>query len=244
MVIILKINSKHLGIIFVLLGIVLVVSAVGAVNDDFKNEDFTMDVPSGSDFNEATTTDFNMGDIAMHMVIFENSADNSNDVSTIIYLKDFSKNKTVISDTINDLESQGKVEEDNGTFKVIKNNHVANSKVNKNVLDDVLNIFGGLFSNKDINVSSGGNSVSLSDKGLDISDADGENVSISSEGVHISSSSGNESANVQTSMNLNSINDDDYCVYLTNQNNDQLIVVAGNNLDVLKTMAKSASFKN
>lgn len=238
-----KFNSKRLGILFVLLSVVLVVSAVSAVNDNFKNENFTMDVPSGCDFNEFGVTDLNMGDIAMHMVIYENSGNNSKDVSNIVYLKDSSKNKTVISDTIKDLESHGKVEE-NGNFKVIKNNHTVDSKVDKDFLDVIFNMANGLLSNNDINISSGGNSVSLSNEGLDISDADGEKVSISSGGINISTSSGNESVNVQSSMDLNSLNDDDYFVYFTNQNNDQLIVVAGNNLDVLKSMAKSASFKD
>ena len=41
---------------------------------------------------------------------------------------------------------------------------------------------------------------------------------------------------------LSNIGDADYSICIKNQNNNQLIVLVGNNLDLMKSMADTASF--
>ena len=100
---------------------------------------------------------------------------------------------------------------------------------------------GSIFSDEGFNVTSDGNSVSISNKGLEVSDANGQNVSITSEGVSVSDGAGNETVNVSSDVDSN-IKDCDYSIYLKNQGNDKVIVVSGNNLELLKSMAETVSF--
>ena len=136
--------------------------------------------------------------------------------------------------------------EETDKYVVLENNQNFVDFDFANDLDSFFNMIDDFFSSdKDINLSADGNSVSLSDKGLEVSDADGENVSITTEGVSVSSgnSSGNETVNVSNDVDVNSeIENSDYSIYLKNQDNDKVIVISGNNLELLKAMAETVSF--
>lgn len=219
----------------------MVISAASAVDlaDNFGNGDFAVKVASGANFTECV----NIGVNDIKLVVFENSGKGSGDVNSIILFKDSSANKTDMNSFIKDLEKNGNKVEETDKYVVLKNTQVSNGFDVEKDLDSIFNFVGGIFSDEGLNVSADGNSVSISDKGLEISDASGENVSITSKGVSVSggSSSGNETVNVSTDVNSN-IADSDYSVYLNN-NNDKVIVISGNNLDVLKAMAETASLK-
>ena len=96
-------------------------------------------------------------------------------------------------------------------------------------------------SDADMSFSSNGNSVSFSDKGLEVADENGQNVSISTDGVLISGQASSDGENV--TVDDVDVQSGDYVVYIKNQNNDQVIVIYGNNMEVMKEMADSASFK-
>ena len=110
-------------------------------------------------------------------------------------------------------------------------------------LMDFFNIAVSIFSSDGLNVSADDNSISLSSNGFKVSSADGENVSITSDGVSVSgnSSAGNETVNVSSDLDSN-IKNSDYSIYMKNQNNGEVIVISGNNLEVLKSMAETVSF--
>ena len=97
-----KFNSKIFGILLSSLAIAMVISAASAVDlvSDFNNGDFGIDVASGANFTE--TVNIATGDI--NLVIFENSADNSNDANSIIYFKDSTADKNQVNGFIKDLE--------------------------------------------------------------------------------------------------------------------------------------------
>ena len=233
-----------------LLAISIVISAVSAADlqkNDFGG-DFAVDIPSESNFSENVTTKLNFCDIAMDLVVFENTGNNSEDINSIIYFKDSSDNKTMIEDFINDLEKDGKKVEETDKYIVLETNTSESEDFDiVEGFNEVWNFAESLFSSEgDINLSADGNKISLSDKGLEVSDANGQNVSITSEGVSISGNEtlDNESFDVSGDVEVNSnINDCDYAVYLENADNDQVIVLSGNNLEVLKSMAETASFK-
>jgi hypothetical protein len=301
----LKISSKVLVILTALFVIAIVVSAASAVNltsNDFKNENFAINVTSGSNFTECSTTNINIGDMAMKMLAFENSGNNSNNVSAIIYLKDSSVNKSVISDFAKDLKKDNQVVEENENYTIVKINSSDDfSSVSLDeAVNDINSLVNGLqdiFSSKsDINISSDGSSFSLSDKGLQISNANGEGVSITSDGIKVSNFTDNASLDNATEIdnvtfldivsfldnasldnasldnasfldnasldnasfldNATEIDnvtfdgnfskyvpDGEYAVYVQDNNNTQAIIIYGNNLDVLKSMAGTVSFK-
>ena len=236
-----NLNSKILGILLALLATTMVISAASAVDlaDNFGNDDFAVKVASGANFTECV----NIGINDMKLVIFENSGKDSGDADSIILFKDSSANKTDMASFIKDLEKSGNKVEETDKYVVLKNTPVSDDFDIENDLDSIFNFVGGIFSDEGLNVSADGNSVSISDKGLEISDASGENVSITSEGVSVSgeASSGNTTVDVSSDVNSN-IADSDYSVYLKN-NDDKVIVISGNNLEVLKAMAETASLK-
>ncbi len=238
----LKINSKIFGILLALFAIGMVISAASAVDlaNEFKNEDFGVNVASGTDFNETVNIDVSN----IKLAIFENSGSTSSDANSIIYFKDYSADKKEISGFIDDLEKNGKKVEETDKYVVLENTHNFNSIDIGNDLDGIFNFVGNIFSSGDgLNLSADGNSISLSGDGLKVSDADGENVSISTDGISVSgsSASGNETVNVSSDVDSN-IEDSQYSIYLKNSDNDKVIVISGNNLELLKEMAESASF--
>ena len=102
-----------------------------------------------------------------------------------------------------------------------------------------------VFSSGDLKFSADGGTVSFSNKGLKISDSNGTNVSVSSDGIKVVDGE-NSSNNADVSFNSNistEFLDSDYVVCLENQNNSQLIIISGNDLESLKAMADTASFK-
>ena len=227
--------------------VISAVSAADLVNNDFDGK-FTVDIPSGCNFNDGAVSDINAGDVSMYLAVYENLGNNSDDVSTIIYLNDSSADKRVISDFISDLEKDGKKVEENDKYFVVETNNLDDLNIDvANDLDSFLSFVGDIFSSDaDMSFSADGNTVSLSDKGLVISDANGENVSISSDGVVVSGTdSGDGSSDVNVNVDENMTGDvktGDYAAYLKNQNGDQLIVISGDNLDILKAMAETATF--
>lgn len=234
-----KFNSKILGILLSSLAIAMVISAASAVDliSDFNNGDFGIDVASGANFTE--TVNIVTGDI--NLVIFENSANNSNDVNSIIYFKDSTSDKKEVTGFVKDLERDGTKVEETDKYVVLKNNHKSHGFDIGNDIGDIFNMVGSIFSDEGFNVSSEGNSVSISSRGLEVSDANGENVSITSEGVKVSDGVGNETVNVSSDVDSN-IKDCDYSIYLKNQAGDKVIVISGNNLELLKAMAETVSF--
>lgn len=238
-----KANSKILGILIVLL-VVITVSAASAF--DFNN--FSINTPAGSNFTQQATTNLSIGDMAIDFVIFENSGNNSEDVSSIIYYRDSTSGSNMTSNMFNDLKKDNEVAEENGNYTIFK---IKNSDLNlsdnlgPDSVDDLFNMVGEIFSgDANMNFSADGNSVSLSGNKLEISDASGENVSISPKGVNVSSvNDTNGSVNVTVDEDVNpAIHDDDYVAYLKNKDNTQVVLIAGDNLDLIKQMAGSAKF--
>ena len=268
----LKINSKILGILSALFVLAIVVSSAGAAADleagGINSDNFALDVPSGSDFVSVATTNLNVGDVAMNMEVFENKGENANDVSTIMYLKDSSSNQNIISDLCNDLKNDGPVIEENENYFVVENKNSNDWDFwNFDIGNDIENIWNfatGIFSsdsnvdvatedadvqvsnNDGININTDDNTtVSLSSRGLEVSDPSGEDVSISTDGVKVSDAGGD--SNVETNVTVDehmvsTIDNADYALCIKNPDNDQAIVLCGNNLELLKSMAESASF--
>ena len=95
-----------------------------------------------------------------------------------------------------------------------------------------------------------GADVSLSTSGFEVSDANGQNVSLSPNGIKVSSSPSENisdelvDANMSWDGDMDLTNVDcDYIVAVQNKNTDKIILLAGNDLDLLKTMAETVSFK-
>ena len=267
----LKINSKILGILSALFVLAIVVSSAGAADlaaGGIDSDNFALDVPSGSDFASVATTNLNVGDVAMNMEVFENKGENANDVSTIMYLKDSSSNQNIISDLCNDLKNDGPVIEENENYFVVENKNSNDWDFwNFDIGNDIENIWNfatGIFSsdsnvdvatedadvqvsnNDGININTDDNTtVSLSSRGLEVSDPSGEDVSISTEGVKVSDANGESTVETNASIDENmvsTVDNADYTICIKNPENDQAIVLCGNNLELLKSMAESASF--
>lgn len=269
-----KINSRYAYIFSALFVLAIVISSAGAVDDlvsnQFDNESFVIDVPSGSDFSKDATTVLNAGDVAMNMSVFENHGDNAADVSTIMYLKDSSSDKKIANDLINDLETDGNVIEENDKFVVIETQNQNNwdfSSIGDD-LDSLWSFIDGFFSSDSgvevstndtdvqassadgINIDSENASVKLSGNGFEVSDADGSNVSISTEGIKVSGGSSDvngEGGSVDADVSIDSdavydIENGQYAICVKDLNNGQVIIINGNNLDLMKSMAQSASF--
>ena len=246
-----RFNSKALGILTVLFVIFAVISATNAVDsvNDFSNNNFKIDMPSGCDFSQNATSKVNVGEVSVDMTVFENTGDNSKEVSSITYLKDSSANKSVASGFINDIKKNGKIVEEKDKYIVVKTLNSTNfnfsaSDIEKGI-DDVMGFANEVFSSGDLKFSADGDTVSFSNKGLEISDSNGTNVSVSSDGIKVVDGE-NSSNNADVSFNSNistEFLDSDYVVCLENQNNSQLIIISGNDLESLKAMADTASFK-
>lgn len=269
-----KINSKYAYLFSALLVLAIVISSASAVDDlisnEFDNESFVIDVPTGSDFNKEATTVLNAGDVAMNMSVFENHGDNTDDVSTIMYLKDSSSDQKIVNDLINDLEKDGKIIEENDKFVVIETQNQNNWDF-LNIGDDLDSLWSfvdrffssdsgvsvstndtdvQVSSSEGINVDSENASVKLSGNGLEVSGDDGENVSISTEGVKVTGGSSSEGSDVSVDTNvtvspdtISDIENGKYAICIKNLDNGQVIVITGNNLDLMKSMAQSASFE-
>ncbi|MDO5860713.1 hypothetical protein [Methanobrevibacter sp.] len=240
-----KFNSKILGVLLVLLAVAMVISAASAVNlaGDFKNNDFGIDVISGTNFTE----DVNVSTESMNLLVFENSGNNSSDVNSIIYFKDTTAGKNEINSFIKDLENGGNKVEETDKYVVFKNTQKSHDFDISNDLGSIFDFMGSIFSDEGLNVSSEGNSVSLSGNGLEVSSADGENISITYEGVTVSGSASSDNGTFNETVNVSgdagsSIEDCDYSIYLKNKANNKVIVISGNNLELLKSMAETASF--
>ena len=118
-----KIDSRILSALSALLVVAIAISSVGAADltsNGIESANFAIDIPSGSDFAEETTTNLNIGDFSISMEIFANNGENANDVSTVVYLKDSSKDQSVISDVINDLKKDGPIVEENEKYFIVE----------------------------------------------------------------------------------------------------------------------------
>jgi len=237
----LKTNSKFLAIFMALLAVGIVISAASAADlvNDFKSEDFSVKVASGTDFTE--TVNVSTNDISF--MIFENSNKDSKDINSIILFKDYTADKKEINTFIKDLEKAGTKVEETDKYVALKNTEKLPDADIGSSLDGIFNIADDVFSSGGLNVSAEGNSVSLSSKGFEVSTEEGDNMSVSPDGVSFSSgaSSGNESVNISGDVS-SKIKSSDYSLYLKNSDNNNVIVLCGNNLELLKSMAETVSF--
>ena len=183
----LKSSSKILSVFLALLAIGMVISAASAVDlsDEFKNDDFGMNVVSGSNFTESV----NVATGGIELAIFENSGNDASDVNSIIYFKDSTSNKNEINGFIDDLENNGDKVEQTDKYVVLKNTQKSNNFDIENDLDGIFSFAESIFSDG-LNVSADGNAISFSDNGLEVSSADGENVSITTAGISLFEKSG------------------------------------------------------
>ena len=218
----------------------MVISAASAVDltNQFKNDDFGVNVVSGADFNE--TLNIAADDIVLKG--YENLGDGASDANYILFFKDSSSEKTETEEFVIDLEKSGNKIEETDKYVILENNGDYSPDVDMN-LDEIFKTAEDIFSSEGINVSADGNSISLSGNGIEISDSEGENVSITSEGISISGDevSGNGTFNVSGDGDYDFKNSK-YSLFLKNQNKDSVIVISGDNMDVLKAMAETVTF--
>lgn len=267
----LKIDSRILGILSALLIFAVVVSSAGAADlaaSGIDSDNFAIDVPEGSDFVNAATTNLNVGDVAMNMEVFENQGDNANDVSTVMYLKDGSSDKNIISDLYNDLKNDGPIVEETDDYFIVETKDANNWDFLNfdigNDIDGLWNFASGIFSedsnvnvtteDADVDVSNDeginivgddNTTVSLSTRGLEVSDPNGEDVSISTDGVKVTDSNGENSVDTNVSVDdhmISNVDNSDYAICIKNPEGNQVIVIAGNDLELLKSIAETASF--
>ena len=269
----LKIDSKILTVLSALFVIAIAISSVGAVDlvsNGIDSSNFAIDIPSGSDFSEEATTNLNVGDVAMNMEVFANHGGNANDVSAIVYLKDGSKDQNIISDVINDLKKDASIVEENDNYFIVEtkdaNNWDSFNLGIGNDIDTIWNFATGIFSDDsnvnvttedaDVKVSKDegihivgddNSTVSLSTKGFEVSDPNGDDVSISTDGVNVNDSKGEGSVDVNSSFDgdiISNVDNADYAICIESPDNNQVIVIAGNDLELLKSIAETASFTN
>lgn len=254
-----KINLRFLSVLSALFVLGILVSSVGAAGDLSSNgidsKNFAVDVPSGSDFSKEATTNLNVGGVSMNMEVFDNKGNNANDVSAIMYLKDSSSNQNIISDVIDDLRKEGAIVEENDKYFIVETKNSNWDFLNFDIGDDIESLWNfatGIFSSGDGNdinvVDNENNTVKISEKGLFVSDANGEDVSISTEGIKLTDNSGSGEASADADISIDAdvasnIENSDYALCIKNPKVDQVIVLTGNDLDTLKSMADTASFK-
>lgn len=264
-----KFNSRVLGILSLFFVLTLLVSSVGAAEYKLAeknfNNTFKIGIPEGTDFQQDAYSNIAAGDVNFTMKVFDNIGNKTDGVISVLHFKDSSSNSSLISDVLDDLKSGGEVVEENDSYIIVKNNYDAewNAPDSSSSSDEFWSFLGGLsssgsdmsFGDGDSNVNVSGDgikiedsgaNVSFSQNGLYVSDSDGQNVSISSQGVKVSGGSSNETVDVNADVDsiMNSYSEfADYSLCLKNPKNDQLIVICGNDLDLLKQMADSASFK-
>ena len=240
----LKIDSKILTVLSALFVIAIAISSVGAVDlvsNGIDSSNFAIDIPSGSDFSEEATTNLNVGDVAMNMEVFANHGGNANDVSAIVYLKDGSKDQNIISDVINDLKKDASIVEENDNYFIVETKDANNWDFFNlgigNDIDTIWNFATGIFSD-DSNVN-----VTTEDADVKVSD----DVSISTDGVNVNDSKGEGSVDVNSSFDgdiISNVDNADYAICIESPDNNQVIVIAGNDLELLKSIAETASFTN
>ena len=269
----LKIDSKILTVLSALFVIAIAISSVGAVDlvsNGIDSSNFAIDIPSGSDFSEEATTNLNVGDVAMNMEVFANHGGNANDVSAIVYLKDGSKDQNIISDVINDLKKDASIVEENDNYFIVETKDANNWDFFNlgigNDIDTIWNFATGIFSDDsnvnvttedaDVKVSKDegihivgddNSTVSLSTKGFAVSDPNGDDVSISTDGVNVNDSKGEGSVDVNSSFDgdiISNVDNADYAICIESPDNNQVIIIAGNDLELLKSIAETASFTN
>ncbi|MBO7517839.1 MAG: hypothetical protein J6T31_01870 [Methanobrevibacter sp.] len=268
-----KIDSRILTVLSALFVIAIAISSVGAVDlvsNGIDSSNFAIDIPSGSDFSEEATTNLNVGDVAMNMEVFANHGENANDVNAIVYLKDDSKDQSIISDVINDLKKDAPIVEENDNYFIVETKDANNWNFFDfdfgNDIDTIWNFATGIFSDDsnvnvttedaDVQVSKDegiqivgddNSTVSLSTKGLAVSDPNGDDVSISTDGVNVNDSNGEDSVDVNSSFDgdiISNVDNADYAICIESPDNNQVIVIAGNDLELLKSIAETASFTN
>ncbi len=269
----LKIDSRSLAGLSALLVVAIAISSVGAVDlvsNGIGSANFAIDIPSGSDFAEEATTNLNVGDVAMNMEVFANHGDNANDVNAIMYLKDDSKDQSIISDVINDLKKDAPIVEENDKYFIVETKDANNWDFFDfgfgNDIDTLWNFATGIFSDDsnvnvttedaDVQVSKDegihivgddNSTVSLNTNGLAVSDPNGDDVSISTDGVKVNDSNGENSVDANASFDgdiISNIDNADYAICIESPDNNQVIVIAGNDLELLKSIAETASFTN
>lgn len=234
-----KANSKILSILTALFVIAMVISSVNAVNL-VNSDDFSINSDDGSQFIEIVNTDINVTDMALKTLVFENSSDASGDVSSIVYFKESSDNTNIISDLYDSLKKDGEIVEENDNYTIFNTSSSGNLfnfdlpkefGSAKDIAENVISSIDG------VNISSKGNSLSLSDAGVNISDGSGDNISIST---------GDEaSGEVDLSAIGNAadyIKNGEYIAFVKTPNNDQAVLVVGNNVDAVKNIADNTSF--
>ena len=225
-----------------------------------------MYVPAESNFSQDVSTNFNFGDIGFDMDIFENKGKYSQEFNTVMYFKDYSSDHSMINDLTNDLKKDGEVVEEGDDYFVIKTQNSPWNFFDFNIGDDLNGLWdfaSGIFSsgvdmnvstndsdvkinNEGINIVDSEGNVSLSGNGLDISDANGQNVSFSSEGLNISGDEfSNESVSVEAeNLDINSnIQDSDYVLCIVCPGGDSVIMLCGDDLNLIENMADSTSLK-
>ena len=74
-------------------------------------------------------------------------------------------------------------------------------------------------------------------------------VSISTDGIKVTGNDGSAEASADGNVSIDGdmmshVNNADYAICIENPDNNQVIVIAGNNLEVLKSIAETASFTN
>lgn len=271
----LKIDSRILAGLSALLVVAIAISSVGAVDlvsNGIDSANFAIDIPSGSDFAEEATTNLNIGDFSISMEIFANNGENANDVSTVVYLKDSSKDQSVISDVINDLKKDAPIVEENDKYFIVETKDANNWNFFDfdfgNDIGTIWNFATGIFSdNSNVNVTTesadvqvsenegihivgdDNTSVALSTKGFEVADPNGDEVSISTDGIKVTGNDGSAEASADGNVSIDGdmmshVNNADYAICIENPDNNQVIVIAGNNLEVLKSIAETASFTN
>ena len=270
-----KIDSRILSALSALLVVAIAISSVGAADltsNGIESANFAIDIPSGSDFAEEATTNLNVGDVAMNMEVFANHGDNANDVNAIMYLKDDSKDQSIISDVINDLKKDAPIVEENDKYFIVETKDANNwDFLNFNIgndIDSLWNFATGIFSDDsnvnvttesaDVQVSENegihivgddNTSVALSTKGFEVADPNGDDVSISTDGIKVTGNDGSAEASADGNVSIDGdmmshVNNADYAICIENPDNNQVIVIAGNDLELLKSIAETASFTN
>ena len=242
----LKIDSRILAGLSALLVVAIAISSVGAVDlvsNGIGSANFAIDIPSGSDFAEEATTNLNVGDVAMNMEVFANHGDNANDVNAIMYLKDDSKDQSIDANNWdffdfgfgNDIDTLWNFA--TGIFSDDSNVNVTTEDADVQVSKD-----------EGIHIVGDDNStVSLNTNGLAVSDPNGDDVSISTDGVKVNDSNGENSVDANASFDgdiISNIDNADYAICIESPDNNQVIVIAGNDLELLKSIAETASFTN
>ena len=177
-----------------------------------------------------------------------------------------------ISDVINDLKKDGPIVEENEKYFIVETKDANNwDFLNFNIgndIDSLWNFATGIFSDDsnvnvttesaDVQVSENegihivgddNTSVALSTKGFEVADPNGDDVSISTDGIKVTGNDGSAEASADGNVSIDGdmmshVNNADYAICIENPDNNQVIVIAGNNLEVLKSIAETASFTN